>query len=178
MSCACSTVYEMVKTLSCTKSGNQEYTYFMLESFGVPRGTPKCNFVLWERNNIPKDMLHALADRSVKLRACSYISSGARRILTRGETKHAIFWAAGDNFVGHWLWRFTVQMDVNILTFWFALKANFTDVRPLTLKMRQERFLTKGSFFVRSSRQRMARIPRAPKARAKKNWRFLREILH
>ena len=38
-------------------------------------------------------------------------------------------------------------MDVNILTFWFALKANFTDVRPLTLKMRQERFLTKGSFF-------------------------------
>ena len=38
-------------------------------------------------------------------------------------------------------------MDVTILRFWFALKANFTDVRPLTLKMRQERFLTKGSFF-------------------------------
>ena len=40
-------------------------------------------------------------------------------------------------------------MDVNILTFWLTLKANFTDARPLTLKMRQERFLTKGSFFVR-----------------------------
>ena len=38
-------------------------------------------------------------------------------------------------------------MDVNILTFWFTLNANFTDVRPLTLKMRQERFFTKGSFF-------------------------------
>ena len=40
-------------------------------------------------------------------------------------------------------------MDVNILTFWLTLKATFTDARPLTLKMRQERFLTKGSFFVR-----------------------------
>ena len=38
--------------------------------------------------------------------------------------------------------------------------------------MRQERFLTKCSFFVRSPHQRIARIPRAPKARAKKNWRF------
>ena len=63
----------------------------------------------------------------------------------------------------------TVQTDVNILTFWLALKANFTDVRPQTLKMRQERFLTKGSFLVRSPHQRIARISRAPKARAKKN---------
>ena len=45
-------------------------------------------------------------------------------------------------------------------------------MRPQMLKMRQERFLTKGSFFPRSPHQRIARIPRAPKARAKKNRRF------
>ena len=38
-------------------------------------------------------------------------------------------------------------MDVNIMRFWFALKANFTDVRPSTRKTRQECFLTNGSFF-------------------------------
>ena len=67
---------------------------------------------------------------------------------------------------------FPVQMDGNILTFWLAFKAIFTDMRPQILKLRQERFLTKGLFFARSPHQRIARIPRAPKARAKKNWRF------
>ena len=77
-----------------------------------------------ETTYIPKDILDA---------------SSVRRILTSVELKHVIFWAAGDSFVGHWLWCWTVQTDINILTLWFALKANFTDVRPLKLKMRQER---------------------------------------
>ena len=90
-----------------------------------------------------------VGDRSAKLRACACISSGARRILTCGEKKHVIellgtILSVTDCGV------FKVQMDVNILTFWLALKANFADMRPQTLKMRQERFLTKGSFFVRS----------------------------
>ena len=54
------------------------------------------------------------------------------------------------------------------------------DMCPQILKMHQERFLTKGSFFARSPHQQIASIPRAPKARAKKklkiSWEILRQI--
>ena len=64
---------------------------------------------------------------------------------------------------------FALQMDVTVLTF-SRLKFNYKASR--NTQNVPGRFLTEASFFARSAHQRFPRLPRAPKARAKKNWRF------
>ena len=56
-------------------------------------------------------------------------------MVTCGEKKHAIE-LLGTILSVTYCGVFTVQMDVNFLTFWLALKASFTVTRPQTLKMR------------------------------------------
>ena len=63
-----------------------------------------------------------VGDRSAKLRACACFSSGARRILTCEEKKHDIELLGAILSVTD-CGVFTVQVNVNILTFWIALKA-------------------------------------------------------
>ena len=98
-------------------------------------------------------------DRAAKLRACACMSSG---ILTFG--KEIRRWAVRDNFVGR-CGVFALQMDVTVLTVSRVLRFNLIGMRPQTLKMCQERFLTKKSFFARSAHKRFPRILRAPNAR-------------
>ena len=63
----CSTAYAMVKTLSCTTSGNQEYIHFTLESFGVPRGTTKCNCTLRTKQHPVLKAIQWIAKQSCEL---------------------------------------------------------------------------------------------------------------
>ena len=85
-----------------------------------------------------------IAQQSCELgfNSCTCIPSGTLSVLTCGQKKHAI------EVLGRILTTvvfFALHVDVNVLTFSPVHKLNFNASR--TLKMRQERFLTKGLFF-------------------------------
>ena len=109
-----------------------------------------------------------IAQKSCELgvNSCTCISSGTLSILTCRQKKHAI------EVLGRVLTAVVVLrcICVNVMTFSRVHKCNPNACH--TLKMHQVRFLTKGLFFARSPNQRIPRVPRAPKARATKNWRY------
>ena len=109
-----------------------------------------------------------IAQKSCELgvNSCTCVSSGTLSILTCRQKKHAI------EVLGRVLTAVVVLrcICVNVMTFSRVHKCNPNACH--TLKMHQMRFLTKGLFFARSPNQRIPRVPRAPKARAKKNWRY------
>ena len=70
--------------------------------------------------------------------------------------------------------RFALQVDVPVLAFSNLSSTSLTSVHRHSKCTRK--FLTEDVSFARSGHQRFPRISRAPKARAKKNWRFAGNI--
>ena len=110
-------------------------------------------------------------DRRTKLGSLRKVASlvylrGTLSILTCRQKKHAI------EVLGRVLTAVAVLrcICVNVMTFSRVHKCNPNACH--TLKMHQVHFLTKDLFFARSPNQRIPRVPRAPKARATKNWRY------